>query len=37
MIDIEPTYTVMQATTEESDYIRDRIVDFNIQQVVTVA
>ncbi|HAT2049519.1 TPA: GNAT family N-acetyltransferase [Legionella pneumophila] len=33
MIDIEPTYTVMQATTEESDYIRDRIVDFNIQQV----
>lgn len=33
MIDLEPTYTVLQATTEESDYIRDRIVDFNIQQV----
>lgn len=33
MIDLDPAYTVLEATTKESDYIRDEIVDFNLQQV----
>lgn len=33
MITLDHTYSVMDATPKESEYIRDEIVQFNIQQV----
>ncbi|KTD83118.1 GNAT family N-acetyltransferase [Legionella waltersii] len=33
MITLDSTFTILEATAEESEFIRDEIVQFNIQQV----